>query len=66
MNNIINYKLPPLPTEPLKLKRQNAYHKLKPDRYYRYHELINTIKEFKKENKRLRQELERYSKKYNF
>ena len=57
MNNIINYKLRSCST---KLKRQNAYYKkLKAPRYYRYHELVKTIEEFKEENIRLRKELQR-------
>ena len=44
-----------LPIKPLKLTRQTAYYRDK--KYYRYYELIDTIEEQKKENKKLQEKL---------
>ena len=58
-------KLPPLPKmQPILERQESQCEKKDVKKYFRYYELMDTIKDMRKENKRLRYELQKFAKKY--
>lgn len=57
--------IPPTPIhKPVFLRQQSQFKKKNIKKYFRYHELMDTIKYMKQENKKLRAELQKFGKKY--
>lgn len=58
-------KLPPLPnTKTLLVRQESEYKEKDVKKYFRYYELMDVIKEMRKENKKLRYELKTFYDKY--
>ena len=64
MNNLLKWNKVDLPEKKPKLERQDCIESVKDfydkRKFPRYYELMQTINEMKKENKRLRSELQRW------